>query len=47
MEIKVLVFNVKAVLEDKEGNRSGVFTLPLNEEEVREQLGFDEAMTGF
>lgn len=46
MEIKVLVFNTKAILADKEGNRSGIFTLPLSEEDVREQLGFDEAMTG-
>lgn len=46
MEIKVLALNMKAILEDKEGNRSGVFVLPLNEEEVKEQLGLDEAMTG-
>ena len=47
VEVTALVVNIKAVEENAENNRSGIFRLPLVEDEIKEKLGFDSEMTGW
>lgn len=47
MELSALIINTKAVEENANHDRSGTFRFPLNEDEIRERLNFDNDMTGW
>lgn len=46
MELKALIINMKAVEGNADHDRSGVFRFPLNEDEIRERLNFDNDLSG-
>lgn len=46
MEVNVLVWNMERMENDSGEDVVAIMKLPLNEEEVRERLGFDRMMTG-
>ena len=47
MELKALIINMKAVEGNADHDRSGVFRFPLNEDEIRERLNFDNDLSGW
>lgn len=47
MEYIALIINKKAVEENADHDRSGLFRFPLNEDEIRERLNFDSSMSGW
>lgn len=47
MELIAVIMNTKAVAENANHDRSGNFRFPLNKDEIRERLNFDNDMSGW